>query len=57
MKKKILLLISHIEHTCVLNNFYAHAPFVKEINYIGSNFDEINILAPLSKKEKLNDNI
>ena len=53
MKKKILLLISHIEHTCVLNNFYAHAPFVKEINYIGSNFDEINIFAPLSKKEKL----
>ena len=54
MKKKILLLISHIEHTNVSRKFYAHAPFVKEINYIGNNFDEIILFAPKSEKKELN---
>ena len=53
MQQKILLLITALEHIRKSDGFYSHSPFVKEINYIGSSYDEIVIFAPLSKNKIL----
>ena len=49
---KIMILITHVEHFIIDSNYYAHGPFVREINYLGANFKEIIIFAPKTKNSK-----
>ena len=44
-----MILITHVEHFFKDSNYYAHGPFVREINYLGANFEQIVIFAPKIK--------
>lgn len=48
----MMILITHVEHFIADSDYYAHGPFVREINYLGANFREIIIFAPKSKNAR-----
>ena len=48
---RTMILITAVEHFILESDYYAHGPFVKEINYLGANFEQIIIFAPKIKNQ------
>src|SRR5690554_3405822 len=47
-----ILIITHVNHHKEQNNYYAYAPYVREMNIWLRYVDEVIIVAPLEKKYK-----
>uniref|UniRef100_UPI00404A3F0B hypothetical protein n=1 Tax=Flavobacterium sp. TaxID=239 RepID=UPI00404A3F0B len=48
----IFCIITHVNHYKEQNNYFAYAPYVREMNIWLKHVDEVVIVAPLEKREK-----
>ena len=46
------LIITHVKHTKQDNDFFAYAPYVREMNIWLKHVDEVEIVAPLTRNIK-----